>query len=133
VRPRDRDPRTSLIPVDLRDASSLLIVLDNLGWPNAGPIWIAAELASRTPLAQEIPTLIQFHLQRPESLAVTIGELSLPVQLVLFPHQPLDMRQDRSIAVLLCHESPSLPAVNDTMLESMRLSPPRIALACVPL
>jgi len=82
----------------------LLIVLHNLGWSNARRIRIASELASGAPLAQEIPTLIEFHLECPESLLVTIGEFPLPVQLML----------PRFDTLLPCSES-------------MRRSPPQIA------
>jgi hypothetical protein len=68
-------------------------VLDNLGAPHIGVVWVTANFAKGASLAQQIPTLIEGDLQALESVSVGLsvipGRLSIP-KLVLLSNQFLD-------------------------------------------
>jgi hypothetical protein len=72
----------------------LLVPLDNGRGPHARVVRILAELASCTPLAQEIPALIELDLNLFEPHLIVIRQLALPVQVLLLMHEAFDLPED---------------------------------------
>jgi hypothetical protein len=51
-------------------------VLDDVGLSHARSLWVATCLAQRAPLPEQIPALVERHLQRLEPLPIRVGRLT---------------------------------------------------------
>jgi hypothetical protein len=87
---------------------------------------VKSDVAKGTPLAQEVPTLIQFDLDLREPLTISCGVFPLLVQSVFFFDKALNMIEDRLIFDLILHES-LLPRGCDWNGQALMLSPPESA------
>ena len=67
---------------------------------------IAAGLAQRAPLTQQVPALIQLDLHVSQAFAAFWSEGSLLEKPVLFSHQALDMGEHGLVLVMFFHGSP---------------------------
>lgn len=85
----------------------LLIILDDLSWAYFRFVRIKSYVAQGASLPQEVPTLIQFHLDLREPLPIGFGMCPLLVQSVLLCDQTLNMIEDRLIFGVILHK-PSL-------------------------
>jgi hypothetical protein len=65
---------------------------------------VTPDVAKGTPLAQEVPALIQFDLDFREPLTIGFGVFPLPEQSVFLCHKILNMIEDRLIFALIFHE-----------------------------
>src|SRR5262245_2752994 len=81
----------------------LLVVLDDIGRPDLRLIGIAAELAQRPSLPQQIPALIELHAQRLEPRVRLVVAFLLGVQLVLLVHELLDPVEHPFIRLMFRH------------------------------
>ena len=66
---------------------------------------VTPDVAKGTPLAQEVPALIQFDLDLREPLMIGFGVFPLREQSVFLCHKVLNMIEDRLIFDLIFHES----------------------------
>jgi hypothetical protein len=66
---------------------------------------ITPDVAKGTSLAQEVPALIQFHLDLHEPVTIGLGVCPLLVQSVFLFDKTLNMIEDRLIFDLILHES----------------------------
>jgi len=87
------------------DESLLLIILDDLRRTHFCFVRIKPNIAQGTPLAQEVPALIQLHLDVREALPIGFGECPLLVQPMLLCDKVLNMIEDRLIFNVILHES----------------------------
>jgi hypothetical protein len=87
--------------------SLLLVILDNLWRTNFRLVRVKADLTEGTPLAQEIPALIEFDLDLREPLPIGSGVCPLLVQPVFFCDKALNMIEDRLIFDLIVHHASS--------------------------
>jgi hypothetical protein len=85
--------------------SLLLIILDDLRRANFRFVRIKSDVAKGTSLAQEVPALIQFHLDLHEPFTISSGMCPLLVQSVFLCDKTLNMTEDRLIFDLILHES----------------------------
>jgi len=76
------------------EESLLLIILDNLGRANLRVVRVEPDIAKGTPLAQEVPALIQFDLDLAEPLTIGLGKFPLLVQPLLLLDKALDIIED---------------------------------------
>src|SRR3981081_2698189 len=96
----------------------LLVPLDDGGRTHLGLIRILAELAPRVPLPQQIPTLIELDFDGLQPYLIVIGQVALPVELLLLVNKPLDLLQDGVIGRRFSH-------VNHLADSPLSLSPDR--------
>jgi hypothetical protein len=89
------------------EESLLLIILDDLGRANLRVVRVEPDISKGTPLAQEVPALIQFDLDLREPLTISFGMCPLLVQSVFLCDKALNIIEDRLIFALILHESPS--------------------------
>ena len=108
------------------DQSLLLIILDDLRRANLRVVRVKPDVAKGTSLAQEVPALIQFHLDLHEPLTIDLGVCPLLVQSVFLCHEALNMIEDRLIFDLILHDS-LLPRGCDWNGQALMLSPPESA------
>jgi hypothetical protein len=108
------------------DQSLLLIILDDLRRANLRVVRVTPEVAKGTSLAQEVPALIQFHLDLHEPLMIDFGVCPLLVQSVFLFDKALNMIEDRLISNLILHES-LLPRGCDRNGQALMLRPPETA------
>jgi len=66
---------------------------------------VKPDVAKGTPLAQEVPALIQFDLDFREPITIGLGVFPLLEQSVFLCHKVLNMIEDRLIFDLILHES----------------------------
>jgi hypothetical protein len=85
---------------------------------------VKPDVAKGTSLAQEVPTLIQFHLDLREPLTIGLGMCPLLVQSVFLFDKALNMIEDRLIFNLILHES-LLPHGCDWNGQALMLRPPK--------
>src|SRR6266849_5824331 len=81
----------------------LLVPLDDRGRTHLGLIRILAELAPRVSLPQQIPTLIEFDLDGFQPYLIVIGQVALPVEMLLLVNKTLDLVQDGVISCRIGH------------------------------
>jgi hypothetical protein len=79
------------------DQSLLLIILDDLRRANLRIVRVKPDIAKGTSLAQEVPALIQFHLDLHEPFTIGLGVCPLLVQSVFLFNKELNMIEDRLI------------------------------------
>ena len=120
-----RSARTGYRPL-ADDESLLLIILDDLRRANLRFVRVKPDVAKGTPLAQEVPALIQFDLDFREPLTIGFGVCPLLVQSVLLCDKVLNMIEDRLIFDLIFHES-LLPRGCDRNGQVLMLRPPKTA------
>ena len=108
------------------DESLLLIILDDLRRANFRFVRIKPDVAKGTPLAQEVPALIQFDLDVREPLTIGFGEHPLLVQSMFLCDKVLNMIEDRLIFDLILHES-LLQRGCDRNGQAVMLRPPETA------
>jgi hypothetical protein len=89
-------------------------------------VWVKPDVAKGTSLAQEVPTLIQFHLDLHEPFTIGFGVCPLLVQSVFLCDKVLNMGEDRLIFDLILHES-LLPRGCDRNGQAVMLRPPETA------
>src|ERR1700737_2900647 len=80
--------------LQLRLTNLLLVSLDDGGRAHLGLIRILAELAPRVSLPQQIPTLIEFDLDGFQPYLIVIGQVALPVEMLLLVNKTFDLLQD---------------------------------------
>jgi len=114
--------RTGYRPV-ADDQSLLLIILDDLRRANLRIVRITTDVAKGTSLAQEVPALIQFHLDLHEPFTIDLGVCPFIVQSVFLFDKTLNMIEDRLIFELIFHES-LLPRGCDWNGQALMLRPP---------
>jgi hypothetical protein len=95
--------------------SLLLIILDNLWRANFRVIRVKADLTESTPLAQEVPALIELDLDLRKPLPIGFGVCPLLVQSVFFRDKALNMIEDRLIFDLIVHHASSSANVIGTV------------------
>src|SRR2546425_11847506 len=81
----------------------LLLTLDDRGRTPLGLIRILAELASRFPLAQQIPALIELDLDGLQPYLIVIGQFGLSVEMLLLVNKTFDLLQDGMIGRRFSH------------------------------
>ena len=108
------------------DQSLLLIILDDLRRANLRVVRVKPDVAKGTSLAQEVPALIQFHLDLHEPFTIGLGMCPLLVQSVFLCDKALNMIEDRLIFDLILHES-LLPRGCDGNGQALMLRPPETA------
>src|SRR5467141_5133895 len=81
----------------------LLVPLDDRGRTHLGLIRILAELAPRVSLPQQIPTLIEFDLDGFQPYLIVIGQVALPVEMLLLVNKTFDLLQDGVILRRVSH------------------------------
>src|SRR5258705_6089340 len=81
----------------------LLVPLDDRGRTHLGLIRILAELAPCVSLPQQIPTLIEFDLDGFQAHLIVIGQVALPVEMLLLVNKTFDLLQDGVIGCRLSH------------------------------
>ena len=86
-----------------RSANYCSVPFDDRGWTNLGVIRILSELAPRVPLAKQIPTLIELDLDGFEPYLIMIGQVALPVEMLLLVDKTFDFLQDRLIGRRFSH------------------------------
>jgi hypothetical protein len=86
--------------------SLLLVILDDLRWTDVRLVRITPGVAQRAALAQEIPALIQFDFNVRQPIAIGICERPLPIEMMLFCNEPLDMIKHGLVCGLLIHVVP---------------------------
>jgi hypothetical protein len=75
----------TLLDVQLvADAILLLVVFNNLRRPHLCFIGVSPKLSQGSPLAQQIPALVQLDLYLRQAVTVTIRELRLRIKTLLF-------------------------------------------------
>src|SRR5258708_31618627 len=79
------------------------VLLHHVGRPVMRLRRVVTELAQRAALAQEIPVLVELHLQRGQMMRFFGRELAAFEEAVLFSDQGLDMREYGCILVGLGH------------------------------
>jgi hypothetical protein len=84
---------------------------------------VTPDVAKGTPLAQEVPALIQFDLDFLEPLTIGLGECPLLVQSVFLGDKVLNVIEDRLIFDLILHES-LLPHGCDRNGQALMVRPP---------
>jgi hypothetical protein len=84
---------------------------------------VKSDVAKGTSLAQEVPTLIQFHPDLHEPITIGKGVCHLLLQSVFFCDKALNMIEDRLIFELIFHES-LLPRGCDRNDHGLMLRPP---------
>jgi hypothetical protein len=89
-------------------------------------VWVKPDVAKGTSLAQEVPTLIQFHLDLHKPFTIGLGMRPLLVQSVFLCDKALNMIEDRLIFDLILHES-LLPRGCDRNGQALMLRPPETA------
>ena len=108
------------------DQSLLLIILDDLRRANLRVVRVKPDVAKGTSLAQEVPALIQFHLDLHEPFTIGLGMCPLLVQSVFLCDKALNMIEDRLIFDLILHES-LLPHGCDRSSQALMVRPPETA------
>src|SRR5262249_22773710 len=78
-------------------------LLHRLGVARMRLRWIAAELAQRPALPQQVPALVELGLHRGEAPALFGAELTALEEPVLFAHEALDVREYGSVGIGLGH------------------------------
>ena len=86
------------------DKSLRLIILNDLRRADFRFVRVKAGVAKRTPLAQEVPALIQFDLEFRELLTLSLGKCPLLVQSVFLCDKALNVIQNRLIFAVMFHE-----------------------------
>jgi hypothetical protein len=89
-----------------RTGPLLLVLLDDLRRANLRLLRVLPCFAQGPALTQQIPTLIQLHLDLPEPLPIGLFQRSVLAMLVepmFFRHQGLNVIEDRLILDLLVH------------------------------
>src|SRR6266699_4956729 len=81
----------------------LLVPFDDRGRTRLGVIRILAELATRVPLPQQIPTLIELDLDGFQPYLIVIGQCALPVEMLLLVNKTFDLLQDGMIGRRFSH------------------------------
>jgi len=81
----------------------LFVLFDDFRRPDPRLIGVFAEFPQRPALAQQIPALIELDLDRFQPPLVGVGEGFLTVQLMLFPHELLDVLPHGLIDILVRH------------------------------
>jgi hypothetical protein len=83
----------------------LLVILDDLRWPNLCLVWVNPDVTKGTSLAQKIPALIEFDVDFLEALAILFGESSpLPIQSVFFSNKALNVIENGLILEWIFHD-----------------------------
>src|SRR5689334_17615647 len=77
----------------------LFVLLDDLRRTHPRLIRIITEFAQRPPLAQQIPVLIQLHLEALQAIGLGPAQRFLRVERLLFVDEGADMVEDARVAV----------------------------------
>jgi hypothetical protein len=88
------------------ESSSALVALDDLRITNRRVVRILPEFFMRTPLAEEVPALIQAHLELPQALMLRLIETAMLrrlQQLMLLIYERIDALQNLTVV----HQLPS--------------------------
>jgi hypothetical protein len=86
------------------EGSLLLIILDDLRRANFRFVRVKSHVTKGTPLAQEVPALIQLDLELREPFTIEFEECPLLVQPVFLCDKVLNIVQDRQIVGMIFHK-----------------------------
>src|SRR5471030_744265 len=87
-----------------RHPSSALVVLDHLRRPRLGLVGIAAELAQRAALAQQVPRLVELDVDLVEARLLIVRHAVLGVELLLFGDEVRDVVKHGPVGRVLGHD-----------------------------
>jgi hypothetical protein len=94
-------PLTGCVPG--ASATSADVFLDDAGRPHLRAFRIAAGFAQRAPLTQQVPALVELHLDALEPTLIRVGKRPLFHQPMLLSDEFLDVHQDSVVAACLFH------------------------------
>ena len=97
----DRDGRARPARVEAWNAVSAHVLFDDVRWTQRRLFRIAARLAQCAALPQQVPALVEFHLDARQAVVLAVGERSLAEEPVLFVHEFLDVRQNLVLRLAL--------------------------------
>src|SRR5207245_205293 len=80
--------------------------LHDVGRSDAGLRRIASRFSRCAPLSQEIPALIELHLDLLQPCRILVGKMSLPEEAVFLAHEALDICQGALVASGFVHDLP---------------------------
>lgn len=88
--------------LEAASAVSAHVLFDDLRWSQRRLFRIAARFAQCAALPQQVPALIEFHLEARQPVVLAVGEDPLAEEPVLFVHEFLDVRQNLVLRLAPC-------------------------------